>query len=931
MDDSSVKDTIQLYSEKELNIIARMSTSTAMALSTDFSLERKMLNVLEEDSLLQLDMRVSGNLDLRFFNWMEIKQVGMSADGDFDTCFTALQNILRAFQLPHTRLTFLITGEDRYFRLYMGLYSKQDKSNNKRQDAISELSSFCNVSWPGLKTNVVKSVSGTGIESFSQGKFDKVYAITGIPSMDLEKTKYPSTLEYLLGGCKPKGKIAYLVVAEPIDETEINNIIYSCNEMSGQAESFKSFSITNSIQKGTTDTITESITNAVSKSSTKGTSRRDTAAAVVTSLVGIGLTLGAVAFPPIGAIAALGGGAAGMIGAASVMGLLNSLIPQKSSSETVTKQESKSSSTAHGLSESYSMSLTSTVVNGHVNSVIELLMSHRNRFVMGKAKGMWQVGCYLFTDQDNSTSHIQLKSILSGYQSRLEPIRVHDITSLLRSGENESSMQRQISPFVTPPKICVVDRKNLAIFEHPFGNRFSYLATCLTTDELMSMVNFPLHPLPGISVVDVIPDFSLSPQNLSSNGPVLEMGSLMYSGTQSSINVGIPMDALNRHSLVCGVNGSGKTNTVIKVLNGLMKESRPFLVIEPAKTEYVDWALEYNKCISDDSKKIKIFMPGCESYAKGSFVPNKLKLNPFEVIGMEGADSHLLMHIDRLKVSLASAFPMQDVIPVIMERLIYELYISKGMITQDGEIKTGGKGFPTFWGVNEPFMDKLMTQLGYARENTQNISAALRTRIHTMKQGWKKELLCNERLAEITWEELFGSPVIINLSYAGDDQDKAFIMSMLLQFLYEYRIAESEAGKASFSDNVCRHLVVVEEAHRVMMKNDNPESTQFKAGMMISNFLSEVRAYGQGMMIVDQIPTRLIDDAIKNTNIKIIHRTVAADDASALADSIGLSDNQRKVISRLAVGQAVLSGLNNANVNASNYADIYLAQITKTK
>ncbi len=48
---------------------------------------------------------------------------------------------------------------------------------------------------------------------------------------------------------------------------------------------------------------------------------------------------------------------------------------------------------------------------------------------------------------------------------------------------------------------------------------------------------------------------------------------------------------------------------------------------------------------------------------------------------------------------------------------------------------------------------------------------------------------------------------------------------------------------------------------------------------MFSNFLSEVRAYGQGMMVVDQVPTRLIEDAIKNTNVKIIHKLVASDDS----------------------------------------------------
>lgn len=47
------------------------------------------------------------------------------------------------------------------------------------------------------------------------------------------------------------------------------------------------------------------------------------------------------------------------------------------------------------------------------------------------------------------------------------------------------------------------------------------------------------------------------------------------------------------------------------------------------------------------------------------------------------------------------------------------------------------------------------------------------------------------------------------------------------------------------------------------------------AADLFTNILSEIRSYGQGMMIVDQAPTRLIDDALKNTNYKIIHRLTA--------------------------------------------------------
>lgn len=924
------KDPLEMKEQREL--MTQIAAANIMSATTSYCMERRMLADIpiddgNSDAFMRLYRERKGDCNLHSIRWIQVIQIGKN-NNSLERCFTALTSILHACSIPQTRTLFLVTGEDKQFSLYLGLYICSGQKLGVVENAVREISSFCEVSWPGTRCEVVKDVEKTSLASFEKGYYDKAFALTGIPSMDRGDSDYPSTIEYLLGGCKPKGKIAYLVVAEPVSETEINQMMYTCEEISGQAKSFESFDISTSTQQGFSESVTESESTTIGTTVSNSKSQKGKWALVAGGLAAVA----GIAFLPELAVFGAAAGMSQLVTGGLVMGgmsQLTSLFPQHTHTESRSTQQTTSHSETRGFSSSYGNSLGRTLVNGHMEAIAEQMAMHHKRYLDGKAKGMWKVGCYLFTDDDNASSHIQMKSLLSGSRSHLEPIRTHDISIFL-----DEERRKGLKAFLDPPSLVIwkydgSDEKGEK-FIHPMGEKSSHLTTILTTDELTSMINFPLHSVPGISVVDIIPDFSLSPQINSSGGSILEMGNLIYSGSQSSVNVGIPLDTLSRHTIVCGVNGSGKTNTVIKVLNGFMKESRPFLVIEPAKTEYVDWALEYNKRISDDSKKIKIFMPGCNSYAKGNVVPDKLRFNPFEVIRMEGADPHLLMHIDRLKASLASAFPMQDVIPIIMERLIYELYTEKGMITKDGEIKIENK-FPTFEDANAPFVDKLMLELGYALENTQNISAALRTRIHSLRLGWKKELLCNEKLTGMTWDDLFDSPVIVNLSYAGDDQDRAFIMSLLLQFLYEYRIAESEAGQVSFTDDVCRHLVVVEEAHRVMTKNENPESIQYKAGMMFSNFLSEVRAYGQGMMIVDQIPTRLIDDAIKNTNIKIIHKIVAADDAEAMADSIGLSDDQKRVLSKLSVGQAVLSGLNSAEVNSANCSDVYLAQIDEAK
>lgn len=924
-----------LETKEQRDVMTQIAAANIMSATTSYCMERRMLADIPIDdencnAFMRLYQERKGECDLHNIRWIQVKQVGKNNSSP-ERCFAALTNILHACSIPRTRTLFLVTGEDKQFSLYLGLYIRPGQKLGVVENAVREISSFCEVSWPGTRCQVVKDVEKTSLVGFEKGYYDKAYALTGIPSTNLGDNDYPSTIEYLLGGCKPKGKIAYLVVAEPVSETEINQMMYTCEEISGQAKSFESFEISTSTQQGFSESLTESESTTTGATVSDGKSQKGKLATAL-AIGGLAAVAG-IAFLPGVAVFGAAAGMSQLVTGGLIMGgmsQLASLFPQHTHTESRSEQHTTSHTETKGFSSSYGNSLGRTLVNGHMEAIAEQMAMHHKRYEGGRAKGMWKVGCYLFTDDDNASSHIQLKSLLSGCKSHLEPIRTHDISMFL-----DEERRKGLKAFLDPPSLVIwkydgSDEKGEK-FIHPMGEKSSHLTTILTTDELTSMINFPMHSVPGISVVDVIPDFSLSPQNLSSNIPILEIGSLIYSGSQSSVSIGLPLNTLSRHALVCGVNGSGKTNTVMKVLNGLLQEKCPFLVIEPAKTEYVDWALEYNKTITDQSKKIKVFIPGCEKYRKGEYRPPKLKMNPFEVIRMEGADAHLLMHIDRLKASMASAFPMQDVIPVIMERLIYELYREKGIISCDGEIRMDNPDFPSFTDVNEDFFKDLMSNLGYARENTQNISAALRTRIHTMKQGWKKELLCNEELAGVTWEELFGSPVIINLSYAGDDQDKAFIMSMLLQFLYEYRVAEAEMGKASYTENVCRHLVVVEEAHRVMAHNDNPESPQYKAGLMISNFLSEVRAYGQGMMIVDQIPTRLIDDAIKNTNIKIIHRIVAADDADAMGDSIGLSSDQKRAISKLSVGQAVLSGLNSADINNSSYADVYLAKIDNTK
>jgi hypothetical protein len=333
----------------------------------------------------------------------------------------------------------------------------------------------------------------------------------------------------------------------------------------------------------------------------------------------------------------------------------------------------------------------------------------------------------------------------------------------------------------------------------------------------------------------------------------------------------------------------------------------PFLVIEPAKTEYVDWAAEYNRNHPDS--QIAIYMPGVRSYrdkiSRQEVKLETLKLNPFEPVWLDkNQDPNILSHIDRLKSTFAAAFPMYDILPVLMEDLIYSIYQNKSTDWLNTEPEYGITMPPTLNAMSVG-VDKVISSRQYEPRVEQNMKACLNTRIDSLKRGWKGEML--NTVHSTSWEDLFERPAIINLSYVGDDVDKGFLMAVILQFLYEYRTALAEIGKIDFNENSCKHLTVIEEAHRVMMKCDKPDMPQYKTAMMFSNMLSEIRAYGEGMFLVDQVPTRLIPDAIKNTNTKITHRLVAEDDCKAIAESMGLTKEQRPIIPKLTVGQCIVS------------------------
>jgi hypothetical protein len=608
-------------------------------------------------------------------------------------------------------------------------------------------------------------------------------------------------------------------------------------------------------------------------------------------------------------------GVAGLLAAAGgpfllsgLLGMFGQLLPSTTASETAGESYSEGETTGRSISEtdtrgttsSESLSFGREYLNKNAEACEQLLEETTNRFEIARGQGCWNVGVYLLADQAEAAAQAQaqLKALVSGEKSSFEPVRVHDLKPVW-----EGRGQMFLDAFEHPPLRLFAPAGQDRI-THPLGPIFEGLTTPLNTEELSLLANLPLREMPGMPVQPTA-YFTLNPPLPREPQTALRLGKLLEGGEEvGNLSYAVDLNTLTRHVFITGITGSGKSNTCRRLLSNLMERGVNFMVIEPAKDEYVQLALSYNQAGTFD-REIAVYVPGRTDW-RGQPL-EQLQLNPFDIVRLPEATVQVMPHLDRLKSIFNASFPMQEILPVILEEALVDLYDSQGWLEETLPPE----------GIGRPMLEQLYDRItglvrakGYEQRITDNIIAALRTRIGSLLRGWKGRLF-NHPLST-PWPELFDRPTVVNLQQMGDDADKCFTMALLLNFMYEYRQAQHESEGSPESGDL-RHLAIIEEAHRVLRaappSMGGGANPQAKMGEMFADMLAEIRAYGQGLAIIDQVPAKLVPDALKNTNLKIIHRLVAADDRDAMAGALALTQEQAQVIARLKVGQAIVCGV----------------------
>src|SRR5262249_48831975 len=146
---------------------------------------------------------------------------------------------------------------------------------------------------------------------------------------------------------------------------------------------------------------------------------------------------------------------------------------------------------------------------------------------------------------------------------------------------------------------------------------------------------------------------------------------------------------------------------------------------------------------------------------------------------------------------------------------------------------------------------------------------------------------------------------VLAIEDVANDEDKAFLIGTLIIRIVEHlRLRERGAPGAAKDARSLRHVIVIEEAHRLLRAGRDGASAH--AVELFAGMLAEIRAYGEGMLIAEQIPAKLVQDVVKNTALKVVHRLPAQDDRDLVGATMNLDAEQSRQVVSFAPGVAAV-------------------------
>lgn len=441
------------------------------------------------------------------------------------------------------------------------------------------------------------------------------------------------------------------------------------------------------------------------------------------------------------------------------------------------------------------------------------------------------------------------------------------------------SETHRIEPYIVP----FAKRGNSKEQYSPYSS-FRRMAQVTPVDDFLGAFRLPIGSY-----------FSPSCIRKNTDPPILKTGNILVLGYDHRIGQtsngsdevvrGLDIEVLKKHFFITGMPGSGKTTAVLWMLVQLHKFGIPFCVIETAKTEYrllKQLAGHKDPSVSDLAKRIEIFTPGEEGISE-------LRFNPFGLLNGISPDEH----IERLLSCFLAAMPVSGPLPALAGEsleVIYDVYRRTGKVPVMKDLVAAVKG--------------VLQSKGYSAQTSSDIMSALEVRLGVLARRIVGRIFsCRESVPSIA--HLLSAPSIFELDCLPQEQAcllTLFLFTAIREFV---RTDKKRSGRL-------RYVIFIEEAHNIIGRSSEFRASEDVADPkafateLICRMLAELRALGIGIVIIDQLPSAVAPEVIKNTASKLAFQLVANQDREELGGTMLFGETEFEDIARFRPGQAYL-------------------------
>ncbi|MDR1753787.1 MAG: DUF87 domain-containing protein [Eubacterium sp.] len=563
----------------------------------------------------------------------------------------------------------------------------------------------------------------------------------------------------------------------------------------------------------------------------------------------------------------------------------------------VTKGVSNSISNTAGTTSGIQITYEDKTIINLMEKIDEQLVRIKNC----ESYGMWESACYFISDS-NETAMVAAnayKALVAGEETSVE----NSFVNLWRKEQKYSNKTVPILQFLR----CGMHPLfifELALRDYVTGDVYNKQreifssAAMVSGKELPLLMGLPQSSVSGFVVVEQAPfgrDVFTRESSIKlddNQKRAIDLGCVYHMDKSYYGNrILLDVNSLTSHCFVTGSTGSGKSNTVYKMLqeiiadkNRIGNDSVKFLVIEPAKGEY---KLAFGN------------LPGINIFTTNPNYNNMLSINPFEF----NNEIHVLEHLDRLIEIFSACWPLYAAMPALLKASYEKSYIIHGWdLKHSVWIDRGNGKYPTFNDVLVA-LPQILNEKQFSADTKGDYIGALVTRVESLTNGLTGQIFTSNAIDE---DVLFNENTIIDLSRVGSSETQALIMGLLVLKLSEFRQSEHKGLNLPL-----KHVTVLEEAHNLLKRTSTEQgmesaNVQGKSVEMISRSIAEMRTYGEGFIIVDQSPSSVDISAIKNTNTKIVMNLPLSTDCETVGRAIGLHEEQILELSRLIQGVAVV-------------------------